>query len=84
MIKTKRQAFATHCGMDFADTEDFRYRYGRTSQPVWAFDKDTYCVTKGNQKPAIDRSGTQWKWVEVKDPYVNQFGFKIWKSKDGE
>lgn len=80
MIKSKRDAFATHCGLDYAETEHYRYHYGHTSQPVWAFDSCYYCVTKGSQKPAKYKGDADhWTWEEVKDNFVNTYGYKIWK-----
>lgn len=81
MIKSKREALATHCGIDFAETEDYRYHYGQTTQPVWAFDDCYYCVTKTNQRPAKHRSGIEWNWMEEKNDFINKDGYKIWKSK---
>ena len=81
MIKTKRQAIAAHLGLDFSETKDYVYHYGRTSQTVYAIDESYYCVTKGNQKPATHRDGMEWKWVEVSDAFVNKAGYKVWKSE---
>lgn len=80
MIKSKREAFAVHCGLDFSETEDFRYHYGRTTQPVWAFDTCYYCITKQGQRPAKHRDGIQWNWKEIKNQFINQFGYIIWKA----
>lgn len=80
MIKSKRDALATHCNLDFAETEDYRYHYGHTSQPVWAFTDHYYCVTKRGQKPAKHTSGLEWKWQEVKNDFVNKDGYVIWKA----
>lgn len=84
MIKSKRDAMAAHCGLDFAETEDYRYHYGLTTQPVWAFTRYYICVTKGNQKPAKHRQGTEWNWQEIPDPFVNKDGYKIWKHFNDE
>lgn len=78
-IKTKRQAVAQHLGMDSSEMEDYRYHYGHTSQPVYALDDTYYCAVKKGQKPATHREGMDWKWTEVKDDYVNGFGYKIFK-----
>lgn len=79
MIKNKKDAICAHLMLDTAELEDYRYHYGHTSQPVYAFTYSYYCATKGKQKPAIHRSGLQWDWKEVPDPFVNGFGYKIWK-----
>lgn len=86
-MKTKKEALATHWGCDIADLKDCRYHAGRTSIPVYTSGNDYYCSTAGDGKPAIYLSrgknqSTQWSWVEVKDDYVNSFGFKIWKHKN--
>ena len=80
MIKNKREAIAQHLMLDHAEVEDYRYHYGHTTQPVYALTDAYYCATKGNQKPAKHKSGFDWEWVEVKDDYLNQYGYKIWKS----
>jgi len=81
MIKSKRQAIATHLGLDASDIEHYRYHYGLTSQPVYAFSDCYYCATKGNQKPATHINGSiVWKWEAVTDGYLQKSGYKIWKS----
>ena len=80
MIKTRRQAFAQYCGLDHAETEDYRYHAGRTSIPVYAINHTYYCVTKGKQKPASHRDGMGLSWKEVKDDFVNKDGWKIWEA----
>lgn len=81
MIKSKREAFAEHCMLDFSETEDYRYHYGHTSGPVWAFSECYFSVTKKGQKPPTHRSGLKWNWVEVKNDYVNKDGYIIWKAE---
>jgi len=81
MIKSKRDALATHLMLDFSETEDYRYHYGHTSQPVWAFTDCYYCVTRLNQKPAKHiLSEIDWNWEEVKNDFINKDGYKIWKA----
>lgn len=80
MLKSKNEAFANHCGFDVSEVKEYRYHYGRTSQPVWALNDGYYCVTKGIQKPAVHREGMQWNWNELSDEFLNKFGYKIWKS----
>ncbi len=75
---TKNEAFAIHCGLDTSESKEYRYHYGRTSQPVYAIDNAYYCVTKGNEKPAIHRDGMEWNWSEIADSYLNENGYKIW------
>lgn len=79
-IKSKRDAFAAHYMLDLAETEDYRYHYGHTSQPVWAFSEKYACVTKGNQKPATHTSGLEWKWKEIPDAFLNRNGYKLWEA----
>lgn len=80
MIKSKRDAFAQHMMFDYAETEDYRYHYGHTTQPVWATDGLYICVTKHNQKPAKHRNNFEWDWNEVRNDLVNKDGYKIWES----
>ena len=80
MIKSRNEAFATHCGLDISEAKEYRYHYGKTSQPVWAINNEYYCVTKARQKPATHRDGMEWEWVEVADKILNENGYKIWKS----
>ncbi len=85
-IKTAREAMAQHLGWEYSELKEYRYHAGRTSCPVYTTGNLYYCATKGNKKPAryisrgIDQT-TQWTWEEVKEPYINGFGFKIWQSK---
>lgn len=83
MIKTKRQAFAEHCQLDFAETEDYRYQPSRNKGAVYAFDDQYICITKGNQKPVKKHREDEgnWKWVEVKDDFLAKFGYKVWSHK---
>lgn len=84
MIKSPTQAIATHLQMDYAELKDYRYHYGHTSRPVYAVSENYWCCTKGSQKPASHRDGMEWKWVEVKDAFVNQYGYILWKSTSSE
>lgn len=79
-IKSKRDALAAHLSLDFSETEDYRYHYGHTSQPVWAFDSAYYCVTRMKQRPAKHKNGLSWDWYEVHDAFLNDNGYKIWKA----
>lgn len=81
MAKNKREAIAQHLMLDHAEVEDYRYHYGHTTQPVYAFTGCYYCVTKGSQKPAKHKYGFDWDWQEVADDFLNKFGYKIWKSE---
>ena len=78
---TKKEVFATHCGLDFSEVKDYLYRYGKTSIPVWAIDNVFYCVTKGNEKTATDND-MNWEWYEIKDDLANSHGYKIWATND--
>lgn len=80
MINTKKEALATHLGMDSAELSEYRYHYGRTSVPVYAIGGDYYCVVK-YEKPAKHINSIKWDWVEVTDLYINKFGFKIFRHK---
>ena len=79
-MNTPTQALASHLQMDIQELKDYRYHYGHTSRPVYAVSDNYYCCTKGSQKPATHRSGMPWEWVEVKDNFINNFGYKIWKA----
>jgi len=80
MIKNKREAIAQHLMLDYAEVEDYRYHYGHTTQPVYAFTGAYYCATKGTQKPAKHKYDIEWDWQEQKDDYLNQYGYRIWKA----
>jgi len=80
-IKSKREAFATHYGLDYADTEDYRYQYGRTTQPVWVVNDKYITVSKVGQAPAKHRNGIEWNWEEIKDEFINRDGWIIWESQ---
>ncbi len=81
MIKSKKEAIATHLDMSYEDLEWHRYHYGHTSQPVYAFDKAYYCATKGSQKPAkyLGYGGDEmWEWQKKEDDYLTRQGYTIW------
>lgn len=80
MVKNKRDAIAAHLMLDYSEVEDYRYHFGLTTQPVYAFTDAYYCVTKGSQRPAKHREGLEWDWKEVVDDFVNRDGYRIWKS----
>ena len=80
MIKSKREAVATHVQFDFQEIEEYRYHYGKTSQPVYALTDAYYCATKPNQRPAKHVDGMDWKWKEVKNEFINKDGWIIWKA----
>jgi hypothetical protein len=83
MIKNRKEALATFLGMDVAEIDDYRYHYGRTTKPVWAFTSSYYCVTKINEKPAKYRDDeSKWEWVNMPDKLVLEFGYKIWKCSN--
>jgi hypothetical protein len=81
-MKTPTEALANHLQMDYSELKDYRYHYGHTSRPVYALEDSYYCITKGSQKAATHRSGMEWEWVEVKDRFINEHGYKIWKHKN--
>lgn len=76
-MKTKRDALSYHYCLDWAETEDYRYHYGRTSIPIYAFNSCYACVTKGNQKPAKHRDGMQFDWKKIAEVE----SFIIWESE---
>lgn len=80
MAKTKAQAFANHTGLALNELPDYRYHYGRTTTAVYWIDDSYYCVTKGNEKPAVHRDGMEFDWVQMTDNFAAADGFKIWIS----
>ena len=78
MIKTSKEALATHLNMDYADLKDYEYQYGRSVIKIYAFDDAYYCAMKDN-KPLPRKE--EFNWVEVPDVLINKFGFKIYKSE---
>lgn len=79
-IKSKRDAIATHCGLELSEVEYYRYHYGLTTQPVYAFTDQYYCVTRAGEKPAKHREGIKWNWKIVPDAFVNESGYFIWQA----
>lgn len=77
-IRSKREAIAQHLMLDYSEVEDYRYHYGHTTQPVYAIDDVYYCISKG--APAKHKYDMEFNWTEVKDDFVNQAGYKIYKS----
>lgn len=81
MIKTAKQALATHWEMDFADVDHYRYKGRIMDKPVYSIDNFYYCATKGKPAKEIGSNITdQYQWAEVADPFVNKFGWKIFKA----
>ncbi len=82
MIKTSKQALATHLGMDFADMEHYRYRGRVQTIPVYAVGNEYYCSSKTKPAKEIGSNITdELKWGEVKDDFVNRDGWKIFQAK---
>jgi hypothetical protein len=83
MIKTAKEALAQHLGIDYADLKEQTYQPGRYSKPVYTFNESYFTVTKGSAKPAqpTREQMDAIQWQEVKNNYVNGFGFKIWEFK---
>lgn len=84
-MKTSKEALAQFLGWDYADLKDNRYHAGRTSIPVYCCGNDYYCCNKDGKPPAkyISRGtdqSIQFGWTEIKDSYINSFGWKIWKA----
>lgn len=78
-MNTPTQALATHLQMDIQELKDYRYHYGHTTKPVYAINENYYCCTKNKEKPATYRRQSMiFEWVEVKDEFINSFGYKIW------
>ena len=77
-MKTSKEALATHLGMDYSDLNDCRYQYGRTPYPIYNIGETYYCCFKGSKK--LWNSDTII-WVEVKDEYIDSFGFRIFFGK---
>ena len=81
-MKTPTEALANHLQMDYYELKDYRYHYGHTSIPVYALEKSYYCCTRGSKKPATHRSGMEWNWIEVKNDFINKFGYRIWETNN--
>lgn len=81
-MKTAKEALATHLGMSFSDLADYNYQYGHWSKSIYAIGDETYCCVKEGAAPAKpNRKNVSPKnWQEVKDEYVNKFGWKIFKA----
>jgi len=77
MLKTKRQAFAEHCQIDFESTEDYRYHYGRTKTPVWAISDNYITITKGEKPPKFNGS----IWDKKEDAFLQSQGYQAWVIK---
>ncbi len=81
MIKTARQALATHWGIDFADVPDYHYTAILYNIPVYAIGNDYFCASKKSPAKEIGMNITdELQWSEVKDEFVNKEGWKIFKA----
>lgn len=78
MIKSAKAALATHFSYDMAELDWYKYQQGRYSRTIYAFDDGYWCAVKNpNQLPKDDR----FHWVEEKNEFVNQFGWRIFVSR---
>lgn len=83
IMKTAKEALATHLGMNYADLSEYNYQYGHWSKSIYAIGDNYFCCVKEGQKPATPtRKGVANKeWTELKDEYVNKYGWKLFISE---
>ncbi len=79
-MMTAKEALAIHLQWDMAELKEVRYHAGRTNLPVYSIGNLYMCVTRLNQKPATHRD-INFEWVEKKDEFTNNLGYKIWEAK---
>lgn len=82
MIKSSRAALAEHIGSDISELPP-AYQPGLYTKTVYAFDDCYMCATKDSKKlpkPLTKTRGSEFNWSEVKDEYVNSYGWKIFTA----
>jgi len=81
-MKSNKEALATHLGMDMRDLRDYTYQPGRFTRAVYAVDDKYYCVVKDiKDLPKPTRKHVDpLQWQEESDPYVNKYGFRVFKA----
>lgn len=78
-MKTNKEALATHLNMDTSDLTDYNYQPGRYTKSVYALSDGYYCASKNGILPkAVRKDGITFKWIEIKDNFVNKYGYKIY------
>lgn len=82
MIKSAKNALASHFGWDISEMKDYEYQHGRFTKPVFAVGDEYWCASTDDKKlpKSADGLGVEFKWEEVKDGMVNESGWKIFKS----
>lgn len=76
---SRKEKFAEFFSFDYSELNDYRYHYGRTSIPVWAFDDGYYCVTREGEVPAKYRDNPEFfHWELI---HHEQCSHYIWISK---
>lgn len=81
-MKSSKEALATHLGMDMSDLSDYNYQPGRFTRAVYAVDDNYYCAVKTfNDLPKPTRKSVEpLHWREEPDPYVNKYGYHVFKA----
>lgn len=82
MIKSAKSALANHFGWELSEVKDYEYHAGSYTKPVYALSNSYYCASKDEKrlpKPFSENDG-KFDWIEVKDDFINQFGWKIFKA----
>ncbi len=78
-MRTQAEAVASHFGMDVASVRDCEYQPGKSVVKVFTLADDYYCAVKEGKKPPQTGRYSDMEWVEVKDYFVNHYGWKLFK-----
>jgi len=85
MINSPSAALATHLEYDNKELAEYKYQPGRFTRTVYALNDAYYCATADKKKlPKNTRGDANFKWVEVPDRFVNDFGYFIFKATETE
>lgn len=78
-MKTAIEALASHLNYDISELKEYRYQPSRSTKPIYSIGDDYLTCIKGKQKPAqsTERNADEWFWEEIKNDFVNKYGFKI-------
>lgn len=78
---TAPHVLAQEFSMDFADLQDYRYKYGRTDRPIYSIGDKYYCAVKKGQKPAKMHSDEhRFEWLEKPSKFADSIGWIIYVS----
>lgn len=82
MIKSAKSALATYFGWELSEVKEYEYHPGQYTKPVYGLSDAYFCATKNKKKLPVplDDNDYGFEWEEVKDDFVNSYGWYIFKA----